>query len=231
MAATRGQRAVGRVGPDRLRAQRAHLADGVLALERGQVDHRDGEVQRPRLGGRLDGAGRQAGGARLAADLVDAGQTVQEAAQRSRGGDGCVDRVQRVGGARRCEAGGGDGGVTFPSLGALPAALKTNYSRNVILSLATVVDRLPFRGHGHYSGEHAERVGEPGGGGRRTRGGEVRRVRRSLARLDRCRDRRSDRLPGPVDRRVVRADRPAHRGRHCLLLLGHPRPASQPRPT
>ena len=77
---------VGRVGPQRLGAQRADLARGVLPLQRGEVDHRDRQVDRPRLGRGLDRPGAERGGAGLGADLVDAGQAVQEPAQRGVGG-------------------------------------------------------------------------------------------------------------------------------------------------
>ena len=80
-----GRRAVGRVRADRLGAERPDLARGVRAFQRRQVDHRDGEVDGVRLGGRLDGTGAERGGARLQADRVDAGQPVQEAAQRAVG--------------------------------------------------------------------------------------------------------------------------------------------------
>ena len=76
---------VGRVGAHRLGGQRAHLARGVLALERGQVDHPDGQVDGARLGGGLDRAGAERRGAGLGADLVDAGEAVQEAPQRAVG--------------------------------------------------------------------------------------------------------------------------------------------------
>src|SRR6266704_1618211 len=46
---------IGGVGPPGLGAQRADLARGVLALQRGQVDHGDGHVERPLLGRGLDG--------------------------------------------------------------------------------------------------------------------------------------------------------------------------------
>src|SRR5688500_18712676 len=51
----RRARGVGRVGTAGLGGQAADLARGVGALERGQVDHRDRGVDRPRLGGGLDG--------------------------------------------------------------------------------------------------------------------------------------------------------------------------------
>ena len=79
-----GRRAgrVGRVGVHRLGGERADLAGGVLALERGQVDHPDRQVDRVRLGRGLDRAGAEGGRAGLGADLVDAGEAVQEPAQR-----------------------------------------------------------------------------------------------------------------------------------------------------
>ncbi len=72
-------------------AHSAHLAGGVLALQRRQVDHRDRQVERLCLGGRLDGARRQRGGARLTTHLVDTGEPAEEAAQRRRGGDDLLD--------------------------------------------------------------------------------------------------------------------------------------------
>ena len=53
------RRRVERVGHEGLGAQRADLADGVGALERGQVDHPDGGVDRPGLARRLDRAGAE----------------------------------------------------------------------------------------------------------------------------------------------------------------------------
>ena len=50
---------VGGVGAQRLGGERPDLAGGVRALQRGQVDHADREVDRPRLGGGLDGAGAE----------------------------------------------------------------------------------------------------------------------------------------------------------------------------
>ena len=52
---------VGGVGALGLGAQRADLARRVLALQRGQVDHRDRGVERPSLGRGLDGPARQHG--------------------------------------------------------------------------------------------------------------------------------------------------------------------------
>ena len=84
--ADRGDRrhVTGRTGPGgaALRAQRAHLARGVRAFQGGQVDHPDRGVDRPRLGGGLDAAGGQRRRPGLGADLVDAGQAVQEPPQR-----------------------------------------------------------------------------------------------------------------------------------------------------
>ena len=70
------------VGPHGLRAQRADLAGRVRALQRGQVDHGDGHVDRLELGVLLDGAGGEDGRAALQPDLVDAGQPVKEPPQR-----------------------------------------------------------------------------------------------------------------------------------------------------
>ena len=63
---------VGRVRLAGLGAQRPHLARGVRALQRGQVDAPDGQVQRPLLGLLLDAPGRQRRRPRLRADLVHA---------------------------------------------------------------------------------------------------------------------------------------------------------------
>ena len=92
---------VGGVGAHGLRGERAHLALGVLALERGQVDHRDREVEGVGLGRRLDGPGAERGGALLGADLVDPGQPVQEAPQR-RVGPGDVEVTDGSPRRRRC---------------------------------------------------------------------------------------------------------------------------------
>jgi hypothetical protein len=61
----------GRRGADRLGAQVAHLADGVGALERGQVDHRHGEPDALLLGGGLDRALAKHRGALLDAHPID----------------------------------------------------------------------------------------------------------------------------------------------------------------
>ena len=79
---------VGGVGAAALGAQGPHLARRVLALERGEVDHADGEVEGERLGRGLDRPGGERRGPGLDADLVDAGQPVEEPAQRGGGGDG-----------------------------------------------------------------------------------------------------------------------------------------------
>ena len=73
---------VGRIGPARLEAERTHLAWGVRALQRRQVDHPDGQVDARGLGRGLYRPGAEPGGAGLEAHLVHAGQTEQEAAQR-----------------------------------------------------------------------------------------------------------------------------------------------------
>ncbi len=80
----RDLRSVGavRIGTAGLGAERPDLAFGVGAFQGGQVDHRDRGVDRPALGGLLDAPGREAGGPLIQPDLVDAGQTVQEPAQR-----------------------------------------------------------------------------------------------------------------------------------------------------
>ena len=76
-----------------LAASAADLAGGVGSLQRREVDHRDREVDGPGLRRRLDRAGAEHGGARLGADLVDAGQAVQEGAERRvRAGDVVVRR-------------------------------------------------------------------------------------------------------------------------------------------
>lgn len=71
-----------RVGPTGLRGQGAYLPGGVGSLQRGQVDHPDGQVDGVCLGGGLDRAGGQSGGAGTGAHLVDAREAVQEGAQR-----------------------------------------------------------------------------------------------------------------------------------------------------
>jgi hypothetical protein len=62
---------VARVGGEGLGGQAAHSAVGVGPLERGQVDHRDGQVDRPALAVVLDRARAQSRGAGLAPHLVD----------------------------------------------------------------------------------------------------------------------------------------------------------------
>ena len=59
---------------------------GVRALERGQVDHADGKVERERLGVRLDRASGEPRRACLGSHLVDPGQAVQEPPERRLGG-------------------------------------------------------------------------------------------------------------------------------------------------
>ena len=102
----RGRGVSGRSGSGsmRLAGQVAYLARGVGALQRGQVDHRDGQVDGRQLGGLLDRPGGQPGGPLLDPDRVDAGQPEQEAAQRRsrRRGVAQVAR-QRVGRARRSD--------------------------------------------------------------------------------------------------------------------------------
>ena len=74
----RGHGHVGGLGAPRLRAELSHLAVRVGALERREVDHRDREVDRPQLGGRLDRSRGERGGAGFAAHLVDARKACQE---------------------------------------------------------------------------------------------------------------------------------------------------------
>ena len=64
-------RQVGGVGAHRLRAERGDLARRVGALERRQVHHPDGEVEREELRLALDRAGGERGRALLDGDLVD----------------------------------------------------------------------------------------------------------------------------------------------------------------
>ena len=87
------------VGPLGLGGQGADLAGGVGALQRGQVDHRDRGVDRPGLRRRLDRAGAEHRDAGLGADLVDAGQAVQEGAEGRVGAGDVVVRRQR-----RCQS-------------------------------------------------------------------------------------------------------------------------------
>ena len=72
---------VRRVGAAGLRAEGADATGGVGALERGEVDHRHGEVEHLPLRGGRDAAAGQPGGPPLEARLVDGRQAVQEAAQ------------------------------------------------------------------------------------------------------------------------------------------------------
>src|ERR1700722_13688449 len=64
-----------------LGAHRAYLARGVLALQGGQVDHRDRQVQRQPLRRGLNRPGGQHRRARLGPDAVHTGQSVQEPSQ------------------------------------------------------------------------------------------------------------------------------------------------------
>src|SRR5579863_5090441 len=73
---------VGGIGAFGLGADGPHLARRVLALQRGQVDHRDGHVERPLLGRGLDRPAGEHGRPGLRPDLVHAGQPVQELPQR-----------------------------------------------------------------------------------------------------------------------------------------------------
>jgi len=67
--------------PDRLGAQRGHLAGRVRALERRQVHAADREVERPELRGFLDRALGEGGGAFVSPDLVYAPHTAHERAE------------------------------------------------------------------------------------------------------------------------------------------------------
>ena len=87
---------VGGVGALGLGAQRADLARRVLALQRGQVDHRDRGVERPLLGRGLDGPAGQHGRAGLRPHPVHPGQPVQEPSQR---GLVCVSAGALIGGS------------------------------------------------------------------------------------------------------------------------------------
>ncbi len=78
----RGTGRVGRIGAHRLGRQRPDLARSVHALEGGEVDHPDREVDRLSLRVGLDRPGAERGGPLLRTDLVDSGQSVQEPAQR-----------------------------------------------------------------------------------------------------------------------------------------------------
>lgn len=78
-------RTVGRIGVDGLGGERPDLARGVRAFERRQVDHGNGQVDGVGLRRGLDRAGAEGRGARLQADGIDAGQPVEEAAQRTVG--------------------------------------------------------------------------------------------------------------------------------------------------
>src|SRR5215212_5181328 len=62
---------IARVGSHSLGAQRANLSLGVLALERSQIDHPDGEVQSPQLRLLLDRACLEFGDPFIDADLID----------------------------------------------------------------------------------------------------------------------------------------------------------------
>jgi hypothetical protein len=57
-----------------LAASWRHLAARVLALERGEVDHRHRKADALQLGARLDRALAEPGGALLDADAIDVGQ-------------------------------------------------------------------------------------------------------------------------------------------------------------
>ena len=68
------------VGTAALGAERAHLAGRVLPSRVVRSIIRDRDVDGPALGVGLDRPGGQRGGSRVGADLVDAGQPVQERA-------------------------------------------------------------------------------------------------------------------------------------------------------
>ena len=77
-----GRGGIGRIGPKGLAAEGPDLAGGVRPLEGRQVDHADRQVDRVGLRLVLDRPGAEARRARLRPHLVDAGEAVQEAAQR-----------------------------------------------------------------------------------------------------------------------------------------------------
>src|SRR5439155_17842892 len=66
-----------------LGAQRPDLARRVATLERREIHHPDREVERPELGGLLDRPFAQRLDTLLDADLVDRGDTAQQAAEMS----------------------------------------------------------------------------------------------------------------------------------------------------
>ena len=70
-AATGGTVRSDGIGPHRLRAERGHLPGRVRALERRQIHHPDGEVEREELRLPLDRAARERRRALLDRDLVD----------------------------------------------------------------------------------------------------------------------------------------------------------------
>ena len=104
-----GDRRVGRVRPDALGAQSARtLPVGVLPLERGQVHHPDGELERPDLGCLLDGPLLERVDALVDAHLVHAADAVEQRAGRPRPADPGVDERGGLllrGGARGARAG------------------------------------------------------------------------------------------------------------------------------
>ena len=68
-----------------LQAQRGDFAGGVLALEGGEIDHRNGEFEGLDLGGFFDRAGGVFGDAFLDADLVHGADFADESAEGARG--------------------------------------------------------------------------------------------------------------------------------------------------
>ncbi len=61
---------IGRIGTNRLRTERAHFAGRIRALQRREVHHADGSIDRPRLGRGLDAPRRQHCCSSFRADLV-----------------------------------------------------------------------------------------------------------------------------------------------------------------
>src|SRR5438477_633930 len=74
-------RTLARLPTRRLGAERAHLAGGVRALQRGQVHAADRQVQRPQLGLLLDRALAERGRTLLDAHLVDRAHPPHQGAQ------------------------------------------------------------------------------------------------------------------------------------------------------
>ena len=78
----RRDRAVGRVGTHRLRAERRHLAGRVRPLERRQIHHPDRELERRELRPLLDRPLRELAGPRLERDRVDGADARQPQIER-----------------------------------------------------------------------------------------------------------------------------------------------------